>query len=133
MRLSEQTMQAIERFQTRIGQAPAIEVMWLFGSRANGTESSDSDYDLAVALTFDAEFDHIRFAEDFAFELAQMTDKPVSVVDINRVPVPLAANIVNEGQVVYCSSDLRLRAEEQRVWSLWEAFKHAHEQQQQAI
>ena len=57
MRLSEQTMQAIERFQTRIGQAPAIEVMWLFGSRANGTESSDSDYDLAVALTFDAEFD----------------------------------------------------------------------------
>ena len=58
---------------------------------------------------------------------------PVSVVDINRVPVPLAYNIIHQGEVLLCRSDFRLRAEQQRVWSLWAEYKAEHERHRKAL
>lgn len=114
---------------------PAVEVAWLYGSRATGRDGHDSDYDIAVALTPDSLQPEQRLAllEDQACALRQAISAPVSVVDINRVPVPLAYNIINQGDVVFCRSDLRLRAEQQRVWSLWAEYKAEHERNRSAL
>ncbi|TCO71772.1 hypothetical protein EV688_12123 [Chromatocurvus halotolerans] len=58
---------------------------------------------------------------------------PVSVADINRVPVPLAYNIIPQWEVLLCRSDFRLRAEQQRVWSLWAEYKAEHERHRKAL
>jgi predicted nucleotidyltransferase len=111
-----------------------IEVLWLYGSRARGDAGSTSDYDLAIALAAplrnDARWEAL---EAFEQKAGQALGAPVSCVDINRAPVPLAANVIHEGQVLFCRSDLRLRSEEQRVWSLWEAYKFEHERNRQAL
>ena len=31
-------------------QTPEVAILWLYGSRARGTQRADSDYDLAVAF-----------------------------------------------------------------------------------
>lgn len=114
---------------------PAIEVAWLCGSRATGLDSHESDYDIAVALIPH----HLQPAqrqallEDQACTLRQTLSAPVSLVDINLVPVPLAYNVINQGVVLFCRSDFRLRAEQQRVWSLWEEYKAEHERHRKAL
>jgi len=111
-----------------------IEVLWLYGSRARGDEGSTSDYDLAVALSGPlANEERWQAIEAFEHEAAVSLAASVSCVDINRAPVPLAANVIHEGSVLFCRSDLRLRSEEQRVWSLWEAYKVEHERNRQAL
>lgn len=109
---------------------PEVEVAWLYGSRARGDAAATSDVDLAIAFRLSADASHAEPWEridDLRARLQAATPLEVSVVDINRAPTPLALNIVNEGKLVVCHSDLRLRTEEQRVWSLWEAYRREHE------
>lgn len=102
----------------------SVDVAWLYGSRAKGSHSQNSDWDIAVAMAPGT----AGSVDDLTFDLSQRVDQPVSVVDINRIPSPLAQNVIESGKVLLCRSYLRLRLEEQRVWSLWEAYKFEHEQ-----
>lgn len=103
---------------------------------ARGDAAPNSDYDLAVALHADVANTleaRAQLLDDLAFGMSTVTELPVSCVDINRIPVPLAANIIEQGRVLFCRSDVRLRAEQQRVWSLWEAYKYEHERNRTAL
>jgi predicted nucleotidyltransferase len=115
-----------------LGLEAEVEVAWLYGSRATQRHSAHSDVDLAVALVATAT-DRMRLVDDIAHRVGTALALPVSVVDINRVPTPLAQNIITDGVVLLCRSDLRLRTEEQRVWSLWEHYKRAHEHNRSAL
>jgi len=118
-----------------LSASPHVEVAWLYGSRATGLHSDASDYDIAVALVPERLQPEERqvIVEDQAYYLRQQLSAEVSVVDINRVPVPLAYNIISQGKVLFCSSDLRLRTEQQRVWSLWAEYKAEHERNRTAL
>ena len=104
--------------------SPALEiqVLWLYGSQARGDADSSSDVDLAVAMEPAGACGEI--IESFRAAAAKTLNKSVSVVDINNIPVPLAINIINQGRVLLCRSAFRLRQEELRIWSLWEAVKY---------
>ena len=126
---------AASTLRNTLASNQAVEVAWLYGSRATGLDSRDSDYDIAVALTphsLQAE-QRQMLLEDQAYVLRQQILAQVSLVDINRVPVPLAYNVIDQGVVLFCRSDLRLRAEQQRVWSLWAEYKAEHERNRQAV
>lgn len=125
----------LEKIRAYLAAEPAVEVAWLYGSRAVGLEDASSDYDLAVALDRArlGGLEPASYLDDLAYHLQQRLSVPVSMVDINRVPVPLAYNIISQGRVLCCRSDLRLRAEEQRVWSLWEEYKAEHERHRAAL
>jgi uncharacterized protein len=101
-------------------------VAWLYGSRATGQARPDSDYDIAVALVETA-VGNYELIDQVQCELACNILEPVSVVDVNQVPVPLAYNVITFGRVLVCKSDLRLRKEEQRIWSQWEEYEYEHE------
>ena len=112
----------------RLGNHHHVVVAWLYGSRATGTATRASDYDLAIAMDESLNAEVRRtITQDLEYELQNQLQQPLSVVDINTIPVPLAQNVVAEGVVLYCKSDLRLRTEQQRVWSLWEEYKFEHE------
>ncbi|MEJ2680868.1 MAG: hypothetical protein P8176_09145, partial [Gammaproteobacteria bacterium] len=51
----------------------------------------------------------------------------LSIVDINRAPVPVAYSIISDGIVLCAKSPLRLCSEMQRVWSLWESYAYEFE------
>ena len=104
---------------------PCIELAWLYGSRAAGKQSDNSDYDIAVALR-PGIANGFELIDEIQYQLGDGLNVAISVVDINRIPVPLAYNVVAQGKVLLCRSDFRLRLEQQRIWSLWEEYKYQY-------
>jgi len=109
----------------------AVDVLWLYGSRAKGTASSSSDFDLAVAFR-DMPSEHLErrlrpelLAQDWSDALG-LNSEQISVADINQVAVPLAYAIVTSGQVLFVRSGLRLAREENRATSMWELDYQYH-------
>ena len=111
---------------------PHIELAWLYGSRAINKQSDNSDYDIAVALR-PGVTDNFEMIDEIQYKLGDELNVPISLVDINRIPVPLAHNIVAQGKVLLCRSDFRLRLEQQRIWSLWEEYKYQYELHRKTI
>lgn len=102
-----------------------IELVWLYGSQAQGTAHSESDVDLAIAFknhTLPALSLKSRpecIAIEWAEELNMPLDK-LSIVDINRIPIALAFNVIEYGQLVYNNNPLRVYQEENRIRSMFE-------------
>lgn len=109
-----------------------VAVLWLYGSRATGSASADSDIDLAVAFrTQDGDAWERRLRpETLALDWAAALGLPssqVSVVDINSAPAHLAVNIIRADHVLHVKDPLRLAREENRISSVWE-IDHLYEQ-----
>lgn len=107
-------------------QCDDISVLWLYGSRASGKQIRASDYDLAAAFT--------RFIRNSAFErrlrpellamewqqALRLGDFDLSLIDIDRVPIPLAYSVISDGQVIFYRDATRLAQEEKRILSRME-------------
>ena len=108
-----------------------IAVLWLYGSRAKGSEQRNSDYDLAVAFNhfpedplerrLQPELLGQQWADGLRIEPGQL-----SVVDINHIPIQLAYSIIQSGQVLQVNDPLRLAREENRITSIWEIDHQYH-------
>ncbi len=100
-------------------------MLWLYGSRANGSYRDGSDYDLAIAFNdFSlSATDRALRPELLALEWQEkigMPDHSISLVDINRAPTYLCEAILNAENVLFVKDDLRLVKEISRVWSMFE-------------
>lgn len=114
----------LQQIQQLACQEKNLAVVWLYGSRSKGTASASSDYDLAVA--FDS-FPEDEWDRRLQPELLQQRwsdalpeEPPVSIVDINSIPLPLAYSIIQHGVVICVNDGLRLIREENRITSMWE-------------
>ena len=99
-----------------------VEVLWLYGSRARNKANIDSDYDLAVAFkTYieDPVEQRLR-PELLALEWQEKLNIPLSIVDINQAPLPLAYTVVLDNTLLYSKNDYRRMTEEQKIMSKWE-------------
>ena len=113
-----------------------VDVVWLYGSRARDDYTDNSDMDLAVALSLAADLgpeERVETLERLRSKLDNAATVKFSLVDINRAPVPLAYNVITQGVEIAVFNDLRLRAEQQRIWSLWDEYKFEHERQRQSL
>lgn len=115
----------INSIKQKLLSSPLVKVAWLYGSRATGQFSEQSDYDIAVALG--EAHGESALLDDLQYELSNELEVAVSIIDINAVPVPLAINVISDGKVIINKNDLRLRSEQQRIWSLWEEYKYQYE------
>jgi len=99
-----------------------VEVLWLYGSRARNKAGANSDYDLAVAFkTYISEPVERRLRpEMLALAWHKQLNIPLSIIDINQVPLPLAYTVVQDNTLLYSKNDYRRMTEEQRIMSKWE-------------
>jgi len=103
-----------------------IVIVWLYGSRANGTANINSDYDLAVAFkTFikNNPLENRLRPECLALDWQQalgLHDFQLSIIDINQAPIPLAWQVIKVNYVLYCADEWRLWQETQRIQSRME-------------
>ncbi|MBB3142010.1 type VII toxin-antitoxin system MntA family adenylyltransferase antitoxin [Halomonas organivorans] len=109
-----------------------IAVLWLYGSRAKGTATSNSDYDLAVAFrSFEEDPLERRLRPELLAQAWQdalgLTGDQLSIVDINLAPIPLAHAVIRTGQVLHANDRLRLIREENRITSMWELDHQYHQ------
>ncbi len=115
-------IEIINQLQLIASCSDEIAILWLYGSRAKGTEHQDSDFDLAVAFNaFDlsTQDKYLRpnlLKLDLALTLG-LPEEKISVVDINQVPSYLAFNIVETGQILFKDDSKRYYQECNRIWS----------------
>ena len=115
---------------------PDIAVLWLYGSRAKGTQRENSDYDLAIAFndfTLNAMDKTLRpqlLAMDWCEPLG-LGENDLSIVDINKVPCYLAEAIIDEGIVIVGNDSKRLYKEMSRIWSMFEYLTFEQKQSQE--
>ncbi len=108
------------------GQNPDIVIVWLYGSRAKGNAHPHSDYDLAVAFKSFIKNDPLTKRlrpECLALDWQQalgLHDFQLSIVDINQAPVPLAFEIIQADNVLFCRDEDRLWQEIRRIHSRME-------------
>ncbi len=114
---------------------PQVKLLWLYGSRANGTACATSDYDFAVA--FDSRLEN-PLERRLRPELLTMdwqrtvkaADNALSVVDINLTPLTLSLNIVGDDSKLLVNKDeLRYIRELNRIWGLWSDSQWPYDQQ----
>jgi len=99
-----------------------VEVLWLYGSRARNKANIDSDYDLAVAFKTYIEdpIERRLRPEILALEWHEELNIPLSIIDINQVPLPLAYTVVLDNTLLYKKNNYRRMIEEQKIMSKWE-------------
>lgn len=91
----------------RIVPALHPEAVYLFGSRARGTNRADSDYDLLVVMADDTPSDKLNMLR--AFEATNGLNVAVDVIPCRRsvferkklVPGTLSRSVWSEGRLVY--------------------------------
>lgn len=108
-----------------------IAVLWLYGSRAKGTQQIGSDYDFAIAFNQFPDDDwQRRLQPELLCQKWQdeFENASISIVDINFIPLPLAFSIVQQGKVMFCRDLLRLIKEEGRISSMWDIDYGWHQQ-----
>jgi predicted nucleotidyltransferase len=105
---------------------PDILIVWFYGSRAKGNAHRNSDYDLAVAFKSFIKNDPLEKRlrpECLALDWQQalgLHDFQLSIVDINQAPIPLAFEIIQANNVLFCRDEDRLWQETLRIHSRME-------------
>lgn len=82
-----------------------VAVAYLFGSRADGTATSESDHDVAVLFRAD---DHpVDTTERLAASLARVLGTAVDVVDLRRASLELRGRVAEGGRLLHCGDEPR--------------------------
>src|SRR3989344_1498020 len=100
--LAEKLKSLKEYFEKR----PDVEMAFLFGSRAKGQETSESDAD--VAVYFKTTSGHLEFEDDTEYEdenkvwgdVEKILGISTDLVVLNRAPATLADSIIREGEPI---------------------------------
>jgi len=121
----------IQQISKLVEQDDNVAVLWLYGSRAKGTEQAGSDYDFAVAFNqFPEDAWQRRLQPELLCQSWQdiLSNSKISVVDINLIPLPLAFSVVQQGKVIFCRDSMRLIKEEGRISSMWDIDYNWHQE-----
>ncbi|WP_035016157.1 type VII toxin-antitoxin system MntA family adenylyltransferase antitoxin [Catenovulum agarivorans] len=96
-----------------------VEILWLYGSQARNTANEKSDYDLAIKFK-----NHIEDALDrrlrpelLAMDWQEHIEKPISIIDITQVDIPLAYAVVMDNCMLVSKNELELYERERIIMS----------------
>ena len=102
----------------------SISVLWLYGSRSLGNNDDNSDYDIALAFNQVSTSKHesllkLQDIKSAWLKDSSLNENQLSIVDINHAPIPLAVNIIETGELLFCNDDFRYTRELNRIWGQW--------------
>jgi predicted nucleotidyltransferase len=113
---------AMTRAIELVSERADVTTLWLYGSRARGEHARSSDYDLAVtfARRMPSPIEAVTRIEALRSSLQQLFKEPVSLVELDRAPTPLAASIAAEGLLLIDRTPVETGWLCQRIWSKWD-------------
>ncbi len=103
------TCALVEQLRPVIADAPAVALAYLFGSRAQGNIGPLSDYDIAVLLDRDTDYEAARLHLMRQIRRA-LQGEAIDLVLLNEAPVELAFNVIANGKLIH-QRDLATRVE----------------------
>jgi len=119
-------------------ESQEIELLWLYGSQAQGTAHVHSDIDLAVIFkTWEVDTIERRLRPELlAIEWQQqlkLQEGELSILDMSIAPIPLAMSVLKTGMLLLSKNRSRQYQEQQRIMSKWEIDYLYHYQHQREI
>ena len=97
--INEEIMKSIDKYIEKISQYYKIEAIILFGSYAKGTQSEDSDIDIAIISS-----DFKNIIEDganligFTWKIdTRIEPHPIRTEDYKNVSTPFVKEVINTG------------------------------------
>ncbi len=97
----------------QIAKRYRISLIYLFGSKARGRETSLSDIDIAVLLEKDRDLNLKKTILDLIFEFSNIyhSDK-IDLLILNKAGLDIQYNIISEGKILYqLNEDVRCNYE----------------------
>ena len=106
-------------------RSKGAEVAYLFGSRAEGREQPDSDYDLAVLWPepFDP-LEGFALAARMEPELTTLCGGKVDLVFLNQASPLLTFEVIRHGKVLYSRDEEKRIRRELRARAAYEDYLH---------
>jgi uncharacterized protein len=92
--------------------------VYLYGSRATGTANDESDYDFALIAADPLDRAEIEGIRDSLVDVLP-GDAEVDCVDMRRIPLTLAAQILETGIVLLCQDEPERARLETRLMSMY--------------
>ena len=83
---------------------PNVVGIWLFGSTASETQSTDSDIDLSVLGQ--QKIDSVALWQ-CAQQIATRLDKEIDLIDLLEASTVLRAQIIQSGRLIYCGDKFK--------------------------
>jgi len=111
-----------------------VDVAYLFGSRARGdfTEDSDADFAILISRGFEDPYDFVRLVDDLAMSLG-VKDEKINLLILNDADLELAYKVVSEGVVVF-ERDVEKRVDfEVRILKSFMDFKPVLDQMRKSL
>jgi predicted nucleotidyltransferase len=102
-----------------------INFAFLFGSRANGNNNHQSDWDFAVWINNPSDIERLIEKEQLRQQLAKLLktniDK-IDIVDLQSASLSIMSSVVEDGIILKGDGLLELNLFYKRIWSLEEDF-----------
>jgi len=112
----EEARPVVDLLQAEI---PGLQAVYLYGSGARGELRADSDLDFAVIA---ADRLSARNRWDLVLQLGEITQRDVDLVDLRAVGLPLAAQVLETGRLLFVADAVYLARFENVLMSRWCAF-----------
>ncbi len=113
MYLSESDKQKISEI---LAGEPGIELAYLYGSYASGLAREDSDVDIGILVNLvTAESVDWKYEVDLAMKIENALGKEVDLRTINKAPLYFLDQVVNEGKILFATSDEAMTEFESRI------------------
>jgi len=102
-------------------KSQGAQTVYLFGSRADGTANADSDYDFALIADRVLNRSELVIFRETLGELIP-GNPDIDCVDMRRIPLTLAAQILESGIVLFCRDESERARLETRLMSMYAAL-----------
>lgn len=118
-KISMQNQSIINKIKQLATDNDDVEILWLYGSQARGTANQNSDYDLAIKFKSYIEdaLDRRLRPELLAMDWQEHIEKPISIIDITQVDIPLAYAVVMDNCMLVSKNELELYERERIIMS----------------
>ena len=115
---------AVTRLVARAKTDPDVLAVLLFGSRARGDASPNSDFDVCLVLGGEARSERDRAEK----RLEYLAEGDLDVAVFQSLPLHIRSRVLKEGTVLYARDEDALYAVAIRTARAWEGFRHIHRQ-----
>ncbi|OGL19552.1 MAG: hypothetical protein A3K12_17300 [Candidatus Rokubacteria bacterium RIFCSPLOWO2_12_FULL_71_19] len=115
---------ALARLVALGGQDPDVLAVLLFGSRARGEASPESDIDVCLVLAGEPRSDLERAQK----RLDYLAYSDLDVAVFQSLPLHIRSRVLKEGQVLFVRDEEALYDVAFRTARAWEGFRHIHRQ-----
>ena len=100
---------------------PEVISIYLFGSRADGTSHSNSDFDVAVLLPYKEQIDDLALF-NLQQDLAVMLNADVDLICMNNATLVMQFQITSHGLLLYEKDHTEVLKYETLVLSMYQRF-----------